>query len=180
VDHPDTQAAKRQRLRDLPGALPSQVTYVAMDFNRQSLLEALAHAGFDESVRTFFLWEGVTNYLTKEAVNRTAGIHRLEAFGQPRSFLDAGVLRDPSRFPGGRRLARMLQRWDEPWTFELCPAETMAFVAEHGLRLIDHTGSVDYRVRYRGAKGRRLKGYGFYRVAVAETVCALSSAAGAK
>ncbi len=146
------------------------MTYVAIDFNRQSLGEALGSAGFDAGRCTFFIWEGVTNYLTEDAVNAT-----LEFIGTtaPRSrvvftYVHRDVLRNPGQFPGGRALARMMKLLEETWTFGLDPAAVPALVEAHGLRLIDDVGSVDYRAKYLGPNGRHLKGYEFYRVAIAE------------
>ena len=73
VDHPATQAAKIVRLKSIFGALPDHVTYVAVDLNREALDERLAACGYDERRRTAFIWEGVTMYLTPEAVDGTLG-----------------------------------------------------------------------------------------------------------
>jgi methyltransferase (TIGR00027 family) len=66
VDHPATQAVKA-RLIDPPG----RVRLVPVDLLRDELEPALATAGFDHSVRTVAVWEGVTNYLDAEAVDGT-------------------------------------------------------------------------------------------------------------
>jgi methyltransferase (TIGR00027 family) len=71
VDHPDTQAIKRQALARARSAPPQHVRFVAIDFNRQSLDSVMPAAGYRESTRTFILWEGVTSYLTEAAVDTT-------------------------------------------------------------------------------------------------------------
>src|SRR5262245_52746300 len=71
VDHPQTQAAKRNRFERRFGHPPRTVTFAAVDFDRQSLADGLKAAGFDAAVPAFFIWEGVTNYLSKEAVDAT-------------------------------------------------------------------------------------------------------------
>jgi methyltransferase (TIGR00027 family) len=71
VDHPNTSGAKRERLRGAFGALPGHVTIVEFTFGCSSLQDALEQAGFEPDSRTLFIWEGVTNYLTEEAVNAT-------------------------------------------------------------------------------------------------------------
>jgi len=73
VDHPATQAWKRQRLEDAAIAIPSSLTFAPVDFERQTLAEGLAAAGFDPAQQTFFTWLGVVPYLTEEAVWRTLG-----------------------------------------------------------------------------------------------------------
>jgi hypothetical protein len=60
-------------------------------------------------------------------------------------------------------------------TFGLDPDDVPAFVAAHGLRLVDDIGSVDYRARIMGAKGPHLLGHEFYRVAVADVAASLAA-----
>jgi len=70
VDQPEVQERKRSKLPDdIPNA--ENVTYVSIDFNHQSLKEQLLNAGFDQSKSTVFTLEGVSQYITKEAVNST-------------------------------------------------------------------------------------------------------------
>ena len=73
VDHPATQAWKRQRLAEAAIPIPNSLTFAPIDFEQQTLAEGLAAAGFDSSRQTFFTWLGVVPYLTKEAVWSTLG-----------------------------------------------------------------------------------------------------------
>ncbi len=68
VDSPPTQEYKKQRVKDIFRELPGFVRYVPMDFTKDSLLAQLERAGYDAQARTFFLWEGVTEYLPEAAV----------------------------------------------------------------------------------------------------------------
>jgi methyltransferase (TIGR00027 family) len=70
VDHPSTQAYKRAQIGQR-AAKAREVRFVAVDFARDSLEEALARAGHDAKAPTFWLWEGVTPYLPIEAVRST-------------------------------------------------------------------------------------------------------------
>jgi len=71
VDHPATQAVKLKKLAAIFGARPAHVTYVAIDFNLQTLSERLLESGYDERCKTLFIWQGVTQYLTPAAVDDT-------------------------------------------------------------------------------------------------------------
>ena len=71
VDHPATQTWKQQLLRDAAISLPSWLTFVPVDFEREALAERLAAAGFDRTQQTFFTWLGVVPYLKEEAVTST-------------------------------------------------------------------------------------------------------------
>lgn len=70
VDQLEVQARKRSKLpRDLSDS--KNVTYVPVDFTDQSLTKQLMDAGFDQSKSTVITLEGVSQYITKEAVSST-------------------------------------------------------------------------------------------------------------
>ena len=71
VDHPATQAWKRERLEAAGIAIPDNVTLVPVDFERQSLAEELLAAGFNAKAPTVTAWLGVAPYLTLEAFRDT-------------------------------------------------------------------------------------------------------------
>jgi methyltransferase (TIGR00027 family) len=68
VDHPATQAWKRERLADAAIPIPPSLTFAPIDFEHKTLPEGLAAAGFDPAQHTFFTWLGVVPYLTEEAI----------------------------------------------------------------------------------------------------------------
>ncbi len=73
VDHPATQAWKRQRLAEASITVPSTLTFAPVDFERETLADGLAAAGFAAEQQTFFTWLGVVPYLTEQAVFSTLG-----------------------------------------------------------------------------------------------------------
>jgi methyltransferase (TIGR00027 family) len=78
VDHPSTQQWKRAQLAAARIAVPGSVVFTPIEFEHQSLLEALAGSGFSSGQPAFFTWLGVVPYLTREAVLATlASIARL-------------------------------------------------------------------------------------------------------
>ena len=67
VDHPSTQRYKQNRMgRRAP---PTDIRYVAVDFEKERFSEALEHAGFRHSAPSIWIWEGVTMYLPIGAVH---------------------------------------------------------------------------------------------------------------
>jgi methyltransferase (TIGR00027 family) len=68
VDHPATQAWKRERLAAAEIPTPPTLTFAPIDFERQTLPGGLAAAGFDPSQQTFFTWLGVVPYLSEDAI----------------------------------------------------------------------------------------------------------------
>ncbi len=71
VDHPDTQAWKHERLHAAGIAIPATLTFVPVNFERQSFAEELRRAGFNDREPAFFSWLGVTMYLTQAAFEST-------------------------------------------------------------------------------------------------------------
>jgi methyltransferase (TIGR00027 family) len=78
VDQPATQASKIERVRKVLGKIPANVTYVPLDFNADTL-DKLLSCGFDRSLKTLFIWEGVIYYLSAAAVDTTLAWVRTNA-----------------------------------------------------------------------------------------------------
>jgi methyltransferase (TIGR00027 family) len=71
VDHPATQAWKRQSLTEAQITVPPWLTFVPVDFEQDEVGDELVAAGFQPNSPAFFIWLGVVPYLTEEAIGRT-------------------------------------------------------------------------------------------------------------
>lgn len=71
VDHPASQAWKRQRLHEIGVAPPTNLTFVPVDFENETFDSGLRAAGFDFGSPAVFGWLGVTMYLTIDAIRAT-------------------------------------------------------------------------------------------------------------
>ena len=69
VDHPLTQADKLERIARTGWTIPDNLTFVPVDFTKDSLEERLIAAGFNSTAKSFFSWLGVTYYLSAEAID---------------------------------------------------------------------------------------------------------------
>ena len=91
-------------------------------------------------MRTFFIWEGVTQYLSEEAVRAT--LEALRAAPSDSRLVFTYVRRDfidgQNKY-GAEMLYRRFRQRRQVWRFGLNPDEVAAFVAEYGWRL-DRTG----------------------------------------
>ena len=98
VDHPATQAWKRECLQAASIAIPLSLTFVPIDFERNTLANGLQQSGFDLDSPAFFSWLGVTPYLTRGACLTTlAAIANLPS---PSAVVfDFAVRRDLLNFP---------------------------------------------------------------------------------
>jgi methyltransferase (TIGR00027 family) len=78
VDRPAIQASKIDRVKKAFGTIPTNVTLVRVDFNEETL-DKLLSLGYDRSMKTLFICEGVTYYLNPEAVDATPAWVRANA-----------------------------------------------------------------------------------------------------
>mmetsp|Transcript_8496 Transcript_8496/g.24359 ORF Transcript_8496/g.24359 Transcript_8496/m.24359 type:complete len:341 (+) Transcript_8496:169-1191(+) len=139
VDRPATQAAKRGALK-AAGINSSRVQFVPCDLQRSDWLEDLQRCGFDLSSPAYVHWEGVSMYLSKDAIAST-----LQTFAQlaPGSMLAFDYL-DLSKFPAG--YIKKMESLGEPWTFGIEGGESVdtsriavsRLLAKHGLKLARH------------------------------------------
>jgi methyltransferase (TIGR00027 family) len=71
VDHPDTQAWKKQRLDDTRLPVPPNLRYVPLDFELEEIRDGLQRANFRTGAPAIFIWLGVVPYLSRDAIMRT-------------------------------------------------------------------------------------------------------------
>ena len=151
VDHPNTQAWKRAMLAQASISAPASLTYVPIDFERQSLEEVLASAGFDPSAETFFTWMGCTPYLTKEAIWTTCA-YVADLPGGGHIVFDYAL---PAEETGEEREAReadaaRVANLGEPWISFFTPEAMHAKLRELGFTKLDEIGRNEIARRYLG------------------------------
>ena len=139
VDHPDTQARKKEKLSKLLGSPPEWVTFVAMDFNTDRLDVRLPEAGYDASRKTFFVWEGVCMYLSPEAVDET--LSYADHYSAPGSsiifdYIYRSVVEGTCDYYGAREASKYVAKIGEPYTFGIEEGETEQFLAQRGFELV--------------------------------------------
>ena len=71
LDASPTQSRKQEMLDRGGIAIPANVHFVPIEFSSDDLELALTRAGYAKEKRAIFVWEGVTHYLSREAVDRT-------------------------------------------------------------------------------------------------------------
>jgi methyltransferase (TIGR00027 family) len=160
VDHPGTQARKRRMLEEAGEESPANLTYIPVDFNRQSLQQALAKHGFSPNRKTLFLWEGVSYYLPQPVVEDVLDFVSRCATGSSilfdyatKKFVDG----DTSSY-GGRQVTRWLRMIREPFLFGLDPSETREFLDARKLRADSDLGPEDTARAYLKTKDGRCLG----------------------
>ena len=173
VDLPGAIDLKRNQVEKVFGAVPEHVTFVGMDFEHQKLDHALAAAGFQKGKKTLFIWEGVTQYLTAQAVNDTLEmVHRISGEGSAIIFtwVRRGIIDGTDCPEWLERFLPLARRLGSPWLCGLEAAELEGFLAERGFKLVDDVGAAEYQGLYLSQIDRNLSVFEGERVAFAEVI----------
>jgi len=156
VDHPATQAWKRELLRRSGIPIPESLTFAPADFERQSLSTQLQAAGFDFDAPAFFAWLGVVPYLTLEAFRATLGFIAERPTGSG-VVLDYGQPREA--LPLLERLAHdalaaRVEKAGEPFRLFFTPESITRELS--AFRQIEDIGSAEINVRYFSGRSDKL------------------------
>ncbi|MFI6324010.1 class I SAM-dependent methyltransferase [Nonomuraea sp. NPDC050556] len=132
VDTPGTQRIKREAL-SRAGVSAEHVTFVPANFEEKDWFARLVEAGFDPARPTYFLWESVTMYLDREAVERT--LRRVSAPGSVVAFdyFTTVILRSNDPYSTYARWAAA--RIKEPFVFGIDQEDVAGFLEACGLRM---------------------------------------------
>lgn len=68
IDHPGTQAMKRSKLSAGGFAMPENLVFADVDFEKESLHDGLCRHRISIAEPTFFSWLGVTMYIQEDAI----------------------------------------------------------------------------------------------------------------
>jgi methyltransferase (TIGR00027 family) len=171
IDHPSTQANKRTvltRTKPLTTAMPK---YVAVDFEHDDLAAALIASGYQRLQRSMFLWEGVTQYLSSNAVAKTlSAIRQAARRGDTLAFTyidDAVVNGEHDRFPEAARWLHGTAKRGESWIFGLNPANVHDYLRQRGFSLASDLSTREAGERYFTPLRRPDRGSDLYHVATA-------------
>jgi methyltransferase (TIGR00027 family) len=153
VDHPATQAWKRERLAAAGIAIPPSLSFAAVDFETIGLAEGLAHSGFDAAAPAFFSWLGVVVYLSEQAIFATLGFIADRPAGSEVVFTysDPPASMPAAQSAAYRRRAGRVEAAGEPWRTQFEPAALHARLAALGFGEIEDLGPTEVDILYHGA-----------------------------
>jgi methyltransferase (TIGR00027 family) len=151
VDFPATSRRKARIVARRADRLPSvDVRRVEIDFAHDSLQQCLREAGFRTRRRTFVVWEGVSMYLTRDAVKRTLSAIRELSGTQSQVAMDYWYLLDaPDLLTTAYRVsANLLSVLGEPVTFGIHPEDVTHFLKRLGYRVLSIADAAELERRY--------------------------------
>jgi methyltransferase (TIGR00027 family) len=174
VDLPEVQRLKQTFVAKKFGHLPAHVTFVPIDFDHQNLDEVMTTAGFRQGLKTFFIWEAVTQYLTADAVDRVFRyMARAAAAGSKIifSYIEQRIIDGTARSTPEQMLASAASQEEiPPWIFGFAPAGLAEYLSQRGLELVAEVGAPEFQARYLKPCGREMNIFEGERVALARIV----------
>jgi methyltransferase (TIGR00027 family) len=151
LDIPCIQAQKKERLTKLFGDLPGNVTFIPIDFNAQAIEEALITGGYEKTRKTFFIWEGVSYYLSEHAVNSVLHFITCNSPSGSSVILDYALqsfILGNYNTHRSRRAARSSAMIGEPFVYGIEDGDLDQFLSKRGLTIISDFGPHDLKHEY--------------------------------
>lgn len=168
VDQPEVQQRKRSKLaKNLPNT--ENVAYVGVDFNHQSIKSQLLEAGFDKNKPTIFTLEGVSQYITKDAIRST--LKEIAELTQNTSatffisYVDKLLNENPEAcfgkgYPNPAKKAETIKKLSakvgEPWISFYSAEEIESMLSKYGFSVTENKTLDDLNSLYFSPIGRTL------------------------
>ena len=130
-------------------AVPTNVAYCAIDFERTSLAEALATSSLDLGAPTFFSWLGVSQYLTREAIDST--LRFISSMPKGSEIVMEFILPPDSWTPEKNYLTQVVRpvaETGERWQTYFTPEEISERLTLLGFSRVSHFTPEDAVARY--------------------------------
>jgi methyltransferase (TIGR00027 family) len=171
VDQPINIAAKESVLKSALKTVPENVTLTGINFVEQEIGELLKQSGYQAGVKTFFVWEAVSQYLNDAAVKKVFDFFAKAPAGSqlvftyiPRDFIDGTNLYNQEKF-----YKRVVLK-DKIWQFGFDPTTLGELLGRIGWKLVKDLGYAELGDRYVKPTGRNLGVLQIERVVYAEKV----------
>jgi methyltransferase (TIGR00027 family) len=151
VDYPATQQDKQAKLSEIFRKVPEHVTFVPIDFNKQSLKECLMESGYDPQRKTLFIWQGVTLYLTADAVDSTLDfVVKHSAVGSMIVFdyVYHAILDGTQKHAEVTHMHRYLQSMGEGITFGIPKGSVKTFLKDRGFNQVEDINAAGLKQIY--------------------------------
>lgn len=157
VDHPNTQNFKKEKIIEIFRSLPDHVTYVPIDFETQQLGQMLFENGYNESLKTLFIMEGLIMYIPPEAVDETLNFIVNKSGKDSQIIFDyypESVVDGTTALAVGQNIRNFLIQMGEPLQFGIKEGTIGKFLSSYGFSKINDVTSTDYKKAYFDGKNK--------------------------
>lgn len=166
LDAPTTQQHKKKLLHKNDITIPSNTSFVPINFSKENINNVLLKTGYDPSQKSLFIWEGVTMYLPEKAVKETLYfIRNFSGNGSSVAFdyFDNAFIEGKSDSYGAKELIESISKTGEPYLFGIAEGNIEAFLSENGFNVLSHYTPDEFENIYLYDKNRAFFGkmYGF-------------------
>lgn len=151
VDHPVTQKIKVEKIKEIFGSLPGHVTYVPVDIGVDDLGQKLLERGYDRSLKTLFITEGLFMYLPPGTVDETlsfiahnSGSNSAIVF----DYIPQSVVDGTCELEAGKNWRKGVMDVGEPFQFGIKDGEIETFLKQRGFSKVRNVTSRDYKKAY--------------------------------
>ncbi len=120
VDVAPTQETKIKILKDKNINIPYGMQFVAVNFNKNNLDDKLFKSGFQIGKKNLFIWEGVTEYLTGDAVDSTLTFIKNNSIGGSLiafTYIYKEVIEGNYKYYGSKEIVNLVSKYEEPYHF---------------------------------------------------------------
>lgn len=151
LDAPVTQKAKINQLKKRGIRINPNITFISIDFNKESLEDKLIESGFTKNKRSLFILEGLTMYLNPEAIENTFSVINQFAGNDSELIFDyvySSVLREENLYYGESEVLKHVNDANEPWSFGIEKGEIESFLKDRNLKLIQNLNSEDLENKF--------------------------------
>jgi methyltransferase (TIGR00027 family) len=155
VDHPNTQIFKIEKINEIFGTLPKNITYIPVDFETEKMTDKLLINGYDTSKKTLFILEGLVMYIPSDAVEEILSfIHKNSGNGSSIIFdyYPLSVVDGTSKLEIGRNIRNYLIKESEPLQFGIEDGKVEEFLSSRGFKKIINITSENYKKAYFNGK----------------------------
>lgn len=150
IDHPATQAFKRERMTSAGLVPPANLHFASANLERESVASALARVPYDHEMPAFFAWPGGTMYLTREAIFGT--LRSIVSVAAPGSelvfdYVTADLFK-PEASERVKLTQQIVRSLGEPWISGFEPSTLGSELSTVGIRLIENLSPDEIQTRY--------------------------------
>ena len=151
VDHPATQSIKIEKIKEIFSSLHDHVTYVPTDLEVDKFGQRLLESGYNKSLKTLFIMEGILMYLSPEIVEEILSfiVHNSgKGSAILFDYIPLSVVEGTCELEAGQNWRKGVMEVGEPFLFGIKDGEIQSLLVQRGFTKIKNMTSEDYKKAY--------------------------------